>query len=119
MSKKKTTAGKGVWLVPENAPKKSDDLPFVGRDAQGHFSWWSVTLPKTDYWAAHEVLGRGYAFELLDLMNNPKAQFPEHILSFIVGAQMRWKGNDPCGGAIVHGFHEVLSEYLTSGTANR
>jgi hypothetical protein len=107
------------WYVPQNAPKDAEDLTFTARDSEGRFSWWDVTLPKTDYWAAHAVLGRAYAFELLDLINNPKAEYHKQILAFIVEAQMRWRGNDPCGGAIVHGFHEVLSEYLATGTANR
>jgi hypothetical protein len=106
------------WYVSSDAPTKPEDLPFVGRDEKG-ISWWSVTLPKTDYWDAHQVLGRAYALGLLDLLNNPNAKFPEHILSYIVDAQMRWNGPDPCGGAIVHGFHEVLSEYLATGTARR
>lgn len=107
------------WHVSNNSPKTVDELPFFGRDERGHAKWWDVTLPKTDYWHAHQMLGRAYAFDLLDLLNNPEGEFPEHILSFIVGAQIRWQGNDPCGGAVVHGFHEVLSEYLETGTANR
>lgn len=110
---------KAEWYVPADAPKTADDMTFTSRDQQGCICWWDVTLPKTDYWHAHQVLGRAYAFEFLDLINNPEADESEHILAFIVGAQMRWRGADPCGGAIVHGFHEVISEYLTTGTASR
>lgn len=107
------------WYTSNLSPKTVDELTFFGRNEAGFANWWNVTLPKTDYWHAHQVLGRAYAFELLDLLNNPESEFPEHILSYIVGAQLRWQGKDPCGGAVVHGFHEVLSEYLATGTANR
>lgn len=107
------------WLIPSDAPTKPDDLTFFGRDAKGLANWWSVTLPRTSYWHAHQVLGRAYAFELLDLINNPQAEFPEHILAYIVAAQARSSEPDPCGGAVVFGFHEVLSEYLATGTASR
>lgn len=110
---------KAEWYVPDNAPKTADDLTFTSRDLQGRICWWDVTLPKTNYWSAHVVLGRAYAFEFLDLINNPKAKESEHILSYIVGAQMRWRGTDPCGGAIVEGFHQVISEYLTTGSVSR
>jgi len=109
------------WYVASDAPRTPKDLPFVSGDDGAHgLNWLEVTLPKTDYWHAHQVLGRAYALDLLDLLNNPKAEFPKHILSYIVTAQMAWKPqNDPCGRAVVHGFHEVLSEYLATGTADR
>ncbi len=75
-SKRKTT-----WLLCGNLPKTSDDLPFVSRDTEGGTNWWSVIPPNTDYWHAHQVLGRAYAFDLLDLIHNPEAEFPEHILA--------------------------------------
>lgn len=110
---------KTEWYVPGNAPKTADDLTFTSRDPQGCIRWWDVTLPKTDYWHAHVILGRAYAFELLDLINNPEAKESEHILSHIVSAQMRWRGPDPCGGAIIEGFHQVISEYVTTGSSSR
>jgi hypothetical protein len=110
---------KAEWYVPGNAPKTADDLTFTSRDSNGCICWWDVTLPKTDYWHAHVVLGRAYAFEFLDLINNPEAEEFEHILSYIVSAQMRWRGHDPCGGAIVEGFHQVISEYVVTGSASR
>ena len=110
---------KSEWYVSGNAPKSADDLTFTSRDSNGCICWWDVTLPKTDYWSAHVVLGRAYAFEFLDLINNPEAEESEHILSHIVSAQMRWRGHDPCGGAIVEGFHQVISEYAVTGSASR
>lgn len=107
------------WYVPSDAAKTADDLTFTSRDADGRICWWDVTLPKTRYWSAHQILGRAYAFELLDLINNPESKESEHMLTFIVQAQMRWRGQDPCGGAVVYGFHEVLGEYLATGTASR
>ena len=108
-----------AWHVGDEKIKTPDDLTFTSRNEKGHRCWWDVTPPNTDYWHAHQMLGRAYGFELLDLINNPGAELPEHFLSCIVDAQMRWQGNDPCGGAVVHGFHEVLSEYLATGTADR
>lgn len=108
-----------TWYVPGDAPQTADDLTFTSRDSGGRICWWDVTLPKTDYWSAHVVLGRAYAFEFLDLINNPKAEESEHILSYVVAAQMRWRGHDPCGGAIVEGFHQVISEYVTTGRVRR
>lgn len=110
---------KSEWYVPGDAPKTADDMTFTSRDLQGRICWWDVTLPKTNYWSAHVVLGRAYAFELLDLINNPEAEESKHILSYIVGDQMRWKGQDPCGGAIIEGFHQVISEYLATGKVDR
>ena len=96
-------------------------MPFVGTDSEGRFNWWTVTPPKTDYWHAHQMLGRGYAFELLDLVHNPEAEKPDHIISFIADAMMRWRRTvEPVAGeAIPHGFFEVLSEYLVTGQVNR
>lgn len=107
------------WYVLRDAPRKPEDLTFTGRDERGLFSWWNATLPRTDYWHAHQILGRAYAFELLDLINNPGAEVPKHILAYIAEAQARDSQPDPCGGAIVHGFFEVISEYITTGTADR
>ena len=109
------------WILCGNIPKKVGDLPFVGTDSEGRFNWWTVTPPKTDYWGAHQVLGRAYAFDLLDLVHNPEAEAPEHIISFIADAMMRWRRTvEPCAGeAIPHGFFEVLSEYLVTGRVNR
>ena len=110
-----------VWVLGDDAPKSVDDLAFVGRDTEGRMNWWSVTPPKTNYWHAHQVLGRAYAFQLLDLMNNPEAECPEHIVSYIVDSMAHWKRSVPgcVGEAMPHGFFEVLSEYLTTGNVNR
>lgn len=112
---------KTSWILCGNIPKTSDDLPFVDRDAEGGMCWWSVIPPNTDYWHAHQVLGRAYAFDLLDLINNPEAEFPKHIISHIVDSMARWRATvSPCAGeAMPHGFFEVLSEYITTGKVNR
>jgi hypothetical protein len=110
------------WLLFGNAAKKVEDLPFVGRDSEDRLNWWTVTPPKTDHWGVHQMLGRAYAFELLDLVHNPEAEkLNEHIISRIADAMMRWRMTaEPCAGeAIPHGFFEVLSEYLVIGRVNR
>lgn len=109
------------WLLPPDAPRKPEDLNFVARDELGRLDWWRVDPPKTDYWHVHQVLGRAYAFELLDLMNNPAAEYPPHILAYITSAMWRWSAQ--VGGAasdgIAHGFFEVLSEFLGDGNVKR
>lgn len=109
------------WLLCGNIPKKVEDLPFVCTDSEGRFNWWTVTPPKTDYWHAHKMLGRAYAFDLLDLVHNPEAEKPEHIVGCIADAMMRWRTTvEPCAGeGIPRGFFEVLSEYLVTGRVNR
>lgn len=110
------------WVLCGNSPKDPDDLPFTCRDENGRYVWWTLTPPNTDYWHVHQVLGRAYAFELLDLMNNPEAEYPEHILSFITNAMMRWRltvSQPGAGEGVIHGFFEVIGEYIATGTANR
>lgn len=110
------------WTLCGNIPVRVSDLSFVGRDDCGRMDWWAVTPPKTDYWHAHQVLGRAYAFELLDLINNPAAEeFPAHILAYITQDMLRWARKvSPCAGETMpHGFFEVLSEYMVTGEVNR
>lgn len=116
------TSRKTQWGISSMSPKCVEDLSFVARDSENRMIWWSVVPPKTDYWHVHEVLGKAYAFELLDLMNNPDAEkCPPHILAYIAGAIHRWSTSVSPGAAdgMTHGFFGVLSEYMSTGTANR
>lgn len=116
----KTAKRKTEWILTSGIPKSVDDLPFVGRDGD-RFIWWNVTPPKTDYWHAHHILGRAYAFKLLDLFNNPEAKYPKHILAHITNSMMGWAKTVEPGAAegMQHGFFEVLSEYLGTGSVSR
>lgn len=109
------------WIIPSKNPRKPEDLNFVARDAEGRMVWWHVEPPKTDYWHVHQVLGRAYAFELLDLMNNPDSEYPEHILAYITCAMTRWASSVPAGAGegTIHGFFEVISEFLGKGEVSR
>jgi hypothetical protein len=108
------------WLVPSSAAKTVDDLSFTSRDAAGRMCWWDVTPPKTEYWQAHVVLGRAYAFELLDLIHNPEADVPPKIIGYIAQDIFRWSRVQPWGaGGVPHGFFEALSEFMVTGTTNR
>lgn len=109
------------WTLTSCAPKSVDDLSFVGKDGKGRANWWTVIPPKTNYWHAHQILGRAYAFELLDLFNNPDAEYPEHILAYIHQGIRAWSRTvEPVAAeAIPFGFFEVLSEYLGNGKVAR
>lgn len=115
------TSRKTKWLITTDAPKCPEDLHFVGRDSAGRIIWWNVTPPNTDYWGAHQSLGKAYAFELLDMVNNPEAEFPPHVLAYVTDAIRRWSpGVSHCAAeGMTHGFFGVLSEYISTGTANR
>lgn len=111
---------KSTWIVSVDSPKTVDDLNFTSRNENGTINWWDVTPPKTDYWHAHQYLGRGYAFEVLDLVNNPEAEDVEgHELGCIMEAIARSRMCVSGAEGIAHGFFEVISEYVTTGTANR
>ncbi|MDP1679701.1 MAG: hypothetical protein Q8L02_06245 [Candidatus Nitrotoga sp.] len=116
----KIATRKTKWILSGKIPKSADDLSFVGRDGD-KFSWWNVIPPKTDYWHAHQILGRAYAFELLDLFNNPKAEYSEHILAYITSGMTRWARTvEPVAAeGMQQGFFEVLSEFLGKGSVNR
>ena len=73
------TSRKTQWLVSSSAPKSVDDLSYTSRDAIGRINWWDVSPPKTNYWGVHQMLGRAYAFEILDLLNNPALRPPIHL----------------------------------------
>lgn len=109
------------WGIPPNSPLKPEDLNFTGRDEEGRFVWWVVSVPKTDYCHPHHALGKAYAFELLDLMNNPAAEYPPGILAFVTSAMMRWANqtNAAASEAVIYGFFSVLSEFIGTGTAVR
>jgi hypothetical protein len=113
---------KTQWIVSAGAAKTVDELTFTSRDAEGRIRWWDVNPPRTDYWPAHRMLGRAYAFEVLDLINNPDAtDTPRHQLRCILGAIADWlptvHGTSASGMA--DGFHSVISEYVATGTADR
>lgn len=111
---------KTEWILAGKPIQSVDDLSFFHRDGNG-VNWWDVVPPKTSYWHVHQLLGRAYAFELLDLLNNPDAEYPDRILTCITGAmrkQSKMK-NSWEGEAIQDGFFEVLSEYLGTGKVSR
>jgi hypothetical protein len=111
---------KSKWLVPSSAAKTVDDLSFTSRDAAGRVCWWDVTPPKTEYWHAHVVLGRAYAFELLDMIHNPDADVPPGIVGYIAQDIFRWSRAQRWGAdGVPHGFFEALSEFMVTGTTNR
>lgn len=106
------------WYVPGSAARTVHDLNFTALDNAGRINWWAVTPPRTDYWHAHEMLGRAYAFELLDLIHNPKAEPPPpHALGYIASAIVRRGVTMPDG--LYAGFFNAISEYLITGEVNR
>ena len=110
------------WLVGPHAPKTVDDLTFTSRDEGGRINWWDVTIPKTNYWHVHQMLGRAYAFEVLDLLNNPEAaEDNTHVMGCISGAIARWMPHamGAAASGMADGFFGVMSEYISTGTANR
>lgn len=110
------------WLVSSTAPKSVDDLTFTSRDELGRINWWSVTVPKTDYWHVHHTLGRAYAFELLDLLHNPEATDDDpHALGCISTSIAHWMQTVAGSAAtgMADGFFSVISEFVSTGTADR
>jgi hypothetical protein len=83
--------------------------------------WWSVTPAKTDYWNVHKILGRAYAFELFDLLNNPAAESNEHVLGCIAAAMLSTvsRTGDWREATMVEGFSDVVGEYISTGKVNR
>jgi hypothetical protein len=83
--------------------------------------WWSVTPAKTDYWSVHKILGRAYAFELFDLLNNPAAESNEHVLGCIAAAMLSTvsRTGDWREATMVEGFFDVVGEYISTGKVNR
>ena len=117
-----TASRKTKWHVSACAPKSADDLTFTSRDQSGCIKWWDVTVPKTNYWHVHHTLGRAYAFEVLDFLNNPESQDVNgHELGFICVAIARWlptvAGSAATGMA--DGFFSAISEFVSTGTADR
>jgi hypothetical protein len=113
---------KTKWIVSSRSAKSVDELSFTSRSQAGNFCWWDVTVPKTDYWHVHQMLGRAYAFEVLDFLNNPESQDVNgHELGFISVAIARWLPTvaGTAGTGIADGFFEVISEFVSTGTANR
>jgi hypothetical protein len=110
-----------TWLVPKSGPPKSaDDLSFTSRDSEGRINWWDVTPPKTNYWHAHEMLGRAYAFELLDLINRPSKERP-NVAAYVCKAVGQWSmsADRSADGGMADGFFAVIGEFLETGTADR
>ena len=118
----KKTSRRTRWIISACAKKSVDELNFTERVEDGSIRWWQVNPPKTNYWHVHQMLGRAYAFEVLDLVNNPAAQEESrHCLRFILGAIADWlpsvRGTAATGMA--DGFFEVIDEYVSTGTADR
>ena len=117
-----TASRKTQWRVSASAPRSPDDLSFTSRDQSGCIKWWDVTVPKTNYWHVHHTLGRAYAFEVLDFLNNPESQDVNGSeLGFICTAIARWlptvAGSAATGMA--DGFFGAISEFVSTGTADR
>ena len=109
-----------TWVVSnEHSPKSVDDLSFTSRGERG-INWWDVVPPKTDYWHVHEMLGRAYAFELLDLINRPSKERP-HVAAYVCKAVGQWSvsADRLADGGMADGFFAVIGEFLETGTANR
>lgn len=107
------------WIVPGDAPKSVEDLSFVSRGPEKSLNWFSVTDPNTDYWGVHRMLGRAYAFELLDLIHNSQAtEVPRHALAHIANGVFRHRLTSRSDG-LMEGFFSVLSEYLITGAVDR
>lgn len=112
---------KSAWVLTEGSPRCVDDLSFTSRGADGLICWWDVTPPKTEYWHVHELLGRAYACEMLDLMNAPGAEYPERMLAHIAEAMARWAPSSVPWAAepMRAGFFGAISEYVAKGTVDR
>jgi hypothetical protein len=109
-----------TWLVPKSGPPKTaDDLSFTSRGERG-INWWDVVPPKTDYWHVHEMLGRAYAFELLDLINRPSKERP-NVAAYVCKAVGQWSvsADRSADGGMADGFFAVIGEFLETGTAAR
>lgn len=104
---------KRKWRVSPTAAKTVDDLNFTARDAAGRILWWDVTPPKTDYYHVHEMLGRAYAVELLDLIHSQ--EISKHTLCFIVSDMVRKQTH----GGLRDGFIGAISEFLITGNVDR
>jgi hypothetical protein len=110
------------WVVGADSPRTADQLSFTSRDDEGRICWWSVQPPQTNYWHVHQMLGRAYAFEVLDLLHNPDAEpGNERYLGFIISAIARWLPtvSSTAASGIADGFFSVISEYVATGTASR
>lgn len=117
-----TTSRKTKWHVSSSAPKTVDDLSFTSRNHNGIIQWWDVVVPKTDYWHVHHTLGRAYAFEVLDFLNNPESQEVNgHELGFICTAIAKWLPTvaGSAASGMADGFFSAISEFVSNGTADR
>ena len=112
---------KSVWALTERSPRCVEDLSFTSRDAEGRLCWWDVTPPKTGYYHVHEMLGRAYAFEVLDLMHVPGADYPKNILAYIANGMATWtpEGVERAAEPIRAGFFGVIGEFVATGDADR
>lgn len=113
---------KTQWMVSSDAPKNVDALTFTSRDNSGRICWWDVAPPKTEYWHVHEMLGRAYAFELLDLLNNPEAEGEnEQVFAAVSMAIAQWlpSVSHSAASGMADGFFRVMSEFMATGQAVR
>lgn len=94
-----------------------DNLSFTSRDPEGRIRWWDVTPPKTDYWHVHEMLGRAYAFEFIDLIQEKDKKLSKHTFGFIASEIVR-QGRTMNDG-LYFGFFCAISEYLIEGRVSR
>ena len=116
------TSRKTRWLITTSSPNCVDNLTFTSRDEKGCIRWWDVVVPKTNYRDVHHSLGRAYAFEVLDFLNNPEAQDVNGCeLGFICEAIARWMPTVAGSAAtgMADGFFDVISEFVSTGTADR
>jgi hypothetical protein len=96
----------------------ADSLSFTSREPIGRIRWWDVTPPKTDYWHAHEMLGRAYALELLDLIQDENREISDHIFGHIATSIVR-QGRTIENDGLYIGFFHAISEYLVTGKVKR
>lgn len=107
------------YLPSSSAARNVGELSFTSRDHEGRICWWDVTPPKTDYWHVHEMLGRAYAFELLDLIHNSGKDKELHKHAFgSIASEIVRRGHTMNDG-LYYGFFGAISEYLITGEVDR
>lgn len=117
-----TASRKTHWIVTASSPKTPDELSFTSRDQSGFIKWWDITAPKTDYWPVHHTLGRAYAFEVLDFLNNPESKdVTGGELGFICKAIANWMPTvaGSAASGVADGFFSAISGYVSTGEVDR
>ncbi|MDH5612223.1 MAG: hypothetical protein OEY66_07185 [Gammaproteobacteria bacterium] len=104
------------WQVSSDAPKTVDDLYFTKREPNGCINWWAVTKP-SNYYSANYMVGRAHAFDVIELMFNPKAKnLNDGLLSNIA---INMAENHKTDDGVMRGFFSAFSELLLNGKVVR